>query len=206
MKPFTFLLALLCFSLQSQTDHKVFEAKKIYFYGYDFSHFKFVEPSSIESSKIKDNINGWTTFVATAITDKKFKTFFDVDEAVLNWEVALNKSKSISADNIMGVSKTTLPKDSIGIWVNAYNFPDKEGVGLVVFVDCLYKPKKTSVITYVFVDLSNKKVLGKETFEDNEADGYGLIRFWGEGLENNIAKYARSFRKQKSSYNKTAGK
>jgi hypothetical protein len=200
MKTIKFMVTalLFCNAVKSQVDKSVFEAKKLYFYGYDFSHFKFVEPAIRESSQIKDHINGWTTFVATAITDKKFKTFFDVGEATLNWDIGQSKSKSASVNDIMGVSKSTLPKDSIDVWVSAYNFPDKEGIGMLVFVDCLYKPKNISVTTYVFFDLSDKKVLGKETFEDNEADGYGLVRFWGEGLENNIAKYARVFRKQKS--------
>ena len=193
MKYLTPLIALMLFSNANaqKFDQKIFEVKKIYFYGYDFSHFKLTDTKARSGKEISENIPVWVGFMNEHTTQKHFCRMLDVDTVVVQSEVAMGKNKSLNGDDLIGFSKNYLPKDSIDKWVSKYTFPAKQGVGMIAFVDCFYKPEQKSIITYVFVDLSSNKVLSKETYEGGAADGYGLGIYWGESMENSLGKYTK---------------
>jgi hypothetical protein len=188
------------------TNPKIFEAKKIYFYGYDFNHFKFIDTKSRASDLVKDCLNGWVTFVNEKHgSQKKLSKALD-KEVIINYDPTQSRYSKIDMSERMGVGASYVNKDSIDTYVSRYVFPDKEGIGLIVFIDCFYKPDKLCAMTYVFFDIATKEVLSKVTAESNNADGHGLVNCWGVGMNITIAEFWSIYSKAEKNYLKSTAK
>ena len=84
-----------------------------------------------------------------------------------------------------------------------YSCVRKPNTSSHIFVDCFYKPKKNSALTFVFFDIATKQVLLIDKYDANEADGYGLPHFWAQSCSVTITKYLVDVYKQnKKKFNK----
>lgn len=181
----------------TKTVNDVYTANTIYFYGYDFSHMKFVEDKRTEQgSRITEVINKWQQIINESLTAEYYQKTTKVESFVMLPQYGIEKSKNANPNTIIGAEKSSLNTDSIQKWVYNYNVTETTGIGLIIFIDCFYKPKKNSALTFVFFDIETKKVLTADKYDANEADGYGLPHYWAQSVTATIGHYnANVYRK-----------
>lgn len=203
-KSLTILLFTQIINVFAQTNgtNKAYEANKIYFYGYDFSHFKFVEIKRFEQGElIKQLIPLWTEKVSKSLDAKHLKKWMGVDEVVTNYNATLKKSMELNSNSVIGVMKHELNKDSIPFWIQKYDFKETEGIGCIAFIECFYKDQKESSIWFAFFDLKTKEVYLTQRDDYRGADGHGLDNYWAIGLSENVGHYFNKiFKKEKKKY------
>lgn len=70
------ILNSLFFFSQETTIADVYKTNKVYYYGYDFTHFKLVEPKRIEEGKaIKNAIYEWIGYWNEKLTENNYRKF-----------------------------------------------------------------------------------------------------------------------------------
>ena len=169
----------------------IFTSRKVYFYGYDFTHFKFIEQKRVdEGSQIKVFIFGLIEWMNTNKKEKGYTKWLKKDTVLFDEQTVNNLNAKIKPENIMGFMKNAIPKDSLQNIINQYETKEKTGVGLVQIVECFYRPKKEVYVWFVFFDISTKKILDAYESVNHDADSYhGLVEYWGVGMGCNIGDY-----------------
>ena len=193
---------------QKKTYEDIFKERSIYVFGYDFSRFKFVEPKRSDQGKeIKENIYGWVGWMNEHYTTKTFKGWFRKDTAIFSFN-AINKINqeinpaSIVAQEFESRQRYVLPKESLQEMVNKYELTEKEGLGFVCIIESFYKPKNEVSAYFVFFDIATKQILDATRFVNRDADGYGLVRYWGTGLGITFKEYfSNVYKKNNKKYN-----
>lgn len=187
---------------QANLSEKAYLADKIYFYGYDFSHFKFIEIKRFEQGElIKQLIPLWTEKVSNSLDSKHLKKWMGVKEVITNYNATLKKSMELNSNSVIGVMKHELNKDSIPFWIQQYNLKETEGIGCIAFIECFYKDKRESSIWFAFFDLKTKEVYLTQRDDYRGADGHGLDNYWAIGMSENVGHYFNKvFSKERRAY------
>lgn len=210
MKKLLSLGLLLCFAglvvAQESYNKRVFEEKEMTFYGYDFSHFKLADIKKFKKTKEdKDKlISDWTAWLNKYISQELLQKRMFKDKVTMNGAVteAINKNVNL-ADNLVE-ERYHLDKDQIPTWVKEYELSETEGMGFVVFMECFNRSKDRAAMHFVFFDIATREILTSIAFETKEADGGGLVEYWGKGAEFNFKKYiADHYKKAYKQYMKS---
>ncbi len=186
-----FLLTSLSTFSQNNTFNDVLKASKVYFYGYDFTHFKFVEPKRMgQDAQIKGLIFEIIQLLNDKKTEKYYNNFFKKDTVIMNEEIVNALNFKIKAENILDFMKHSIPKDSLQTIINQYDTKGKTGIGFVQIIECFYRQKKETSVWYVFFDIATKKIIDAyETF-NTDADSYhGLATYWEVGVSYGMGVY-----------------
>ncbi|MEP7168642.1 MAG: hypothetical protein ABI855_04675, partial [Bacteroidota bacterium] len=186
--PFALFINL---SKAQRTYDDIFKTKTVYFYGYDFTNFRFVEE---KRTGREDEIKSFIFDLTDLMNKKRKKNFYEKlikkDTVIFDQQTVMNLNKEINIENIMSFTQNSIPKDSLQNIINKYDTKGKSGVGFVQIIECFYKPEKQASIWYVFFDISTKKIL--DTYENinNDVGKYHTLRiYWGASLWYGMAKY-----------------
>lgn len=171
------------------TQKDVFEATEITFYGYDFSHFKLAETKRMLDENIKTLVPGVIGFLNEHTTENDLQKRFKKERVKFSFDHMQTVVKNIKNEDIVSMVKHNIHADSIQSIINSYNINEKEGIGFVVIVECFEKITKRSTAYFVFFDIASKKIIMSDYFGGKEADGYGLINYWGVGMNATFGKY-----------------
>lgn len=182
----------------------IFRFNKAYFYGYDFTHFKFIEPKrSWQDSQIRSFIFEEIQWLNERRSAEKYASWLIRDTVIFAQDAVNALNAKIIADHIIGkdldaFQRHSIPKDSLQGIVNAYDTNGKSGIGFVQIVECFYKAKKEVSIWYVFFDTSTKKILDAHENFNVDADSYhGLAAYWGVGMSIGMDQYHAYYKKRK---------
>ena len=200
------IIILLVLSLHiSAQESKVYETSEIHFYGYDYQHFKLIDPKNIgKEEDVKQALPQSIGYAGTYHSAKYYHRILDWN-VIINYQPTLNHIKNINPANILAHSVAPLNGDSIDSWINKYELPDKTGIGYIVFIDYIYKKTNTTSMWFVFFDLETRRVLLKQNHTSNKADGNDLRSYFGEGIISNENYYLIDrFRKVQRAYQNTA--
>lgn len=173
----------------------IFTAKKVYFYGYDFTNFKLIEAKRIgKDEKMKSFIFDLIQIMNVKRDEKVFAGYMKKDTVIFSQDIVNTLNTKINKENIIGsqidVNRHKIPKDSLQLMINKYDTKGLSGIGFVEIIECFYKPKKETSIWYVFFDISSKKIL--DTYEgfNRDADSYhGLAEYWSVGVATSMGFY-----------------
>ncbi len=171
------------------TEKDVFDSKEIVFYGYDYSHFKLAEIKRLIDGNIKKYIPAWISFLNEHTNELDLQKRFKKDKVTFNFDYTTNLIKTLNEDELVAAKKHIISPDSIQSFISSYDIKEKEGIGFVVIIECFEKDKKKCTAYFTFFDIATKKVIMTDYFGANEADGYGLINYWGVGLNATFGKY-----------------
>jgi hypothetical protein len=163
----------------------IFKTDEIYFFGYDFTNFKLIDPGKI------DNGESMKTFIFDLISKMNVErmdqikcAYFFKKDTVIYFQKSVNTlNEKTNWRNLLGTEKHSIPENSLQGMVNKYNTEGKSGIGLVEIMECFYKPKKQTTIWYVFFDMSSKKII--DTYETSNPDAdswHGLSEYWAVGV------------------------
>jgi hypothetical protein len=185
------------------TKKDISNATEIVFFGYDFSNFKLVDPKSVGNIQLKDPvkikevsknpikqyISSWVGYLLDRMGEKYFAKHLKTSKVIFDFDYTFEKIKNLSDSNIIGLSKTNIPKDSIQSIINDYQVKQKEGIGFAIIVECFNKSKESTSAYFTFFDIASKKVIMTDYFITSHADGIGLTNHWGYGLNYTVNSY-----------------
>lgn len=197
MKKFTILIFCIIttssFS-QNYTSDDICKTNKVYFFGYDFTNFKLMDPKIVKDENMK-------------------RVVFEIIDIMNYKRDAINYSKLLKKDSVIFVQKIvndlnaktnqqdligseidfrpySIPKDSLQNMVNRYDTKGMTGIGLVQIIECFYKRKKETTIWFVFFDIASKKILDSYETTNQYADSYhGLAAYWAVGVNYGLKAY-----------------
>ena len=200
------LLALSIIKVSiSQTRNDIFTSKQVFFYGYDFTHFKITEAKRMgQESQIKGVVFEIISIMNTKKPEKKYTSLLKKETVIFDQESVNALNKKINTDGIVEpFAKNIIPYDSLQIMVNRYNTEGKTGIGFVQIIECLYRPDKEASVWYVFFDIATKKILDAKEMFNNDADSYhGLAIYWCVGLSCELGQYrSKYYMKELKKYN-----
>jgi len=178
-------------------------AKEIFFYGYDFSHFKLADAKRLFSSQEKDPagvndhagsgikvyVSAWVGYLLNKMSDDYFAKKLKTNKVTFDFDYTFKVIKQLDDSDLVSLVKTSIPSDSIQDIVSRYEVKQKEGIGFTIIVECFDKEKERSSAYFIFFDIATKKVLMSDYFGTNHADGIGLTRHWGYGFHYTVNSY-----------------
>ena len=208
MKYFLLLVTLFQFQISSSqaiytTKKDIADAKEIIFFGYDFSHFKLADPKRLSFSNYKDPVgvkeepasnikvyvSAWIGYLLNRMDENYFARKLKTSKVVFDFDYTFQIVKRLNDSNLVSLTRSTIPKDSIQSIVNTYQLKQKEGIGFTIIVECFDKSKERSTAYFTFFDIATKKVLMSDYFGTNHADGIGLTNHWGYGFHYTVNSY-----------------
>ncbi len=181
------------YSYSQNPKKEIFTASKIYFYGYDFSHFKLAEAKRInDGAEVAGYIERWVEHMdanlpITSLTKKMGVTI------VPRYDVTNIKNRIIVPENVVSTHEHFINQVTLETAIKEYELHEKSGIGLVIIIECFYKATKTASVYYLFFDIATREILDNYRFTTNKPGGTGLKSFWGENLEYNFKKYIHSY-------------
>lgn len=180
------------------SEKDVFKAKEIIFYGYDYGHFRLIEESREKEAEMTNTIVGWNSFCLKHIDQKRLLNWYSKQRVIFQFDPTDEILTSIDNDSIVSSKSWLLNKDDLQDFVNHYQITEKEGIGHVVIVEYFSKESEISSAYFVFFDIATKKILMSDKYMGKEADGYGLVNFWGTAMVNTFAKYVNNIYKRRA--------
>lgn len=198
---------LLSTSAFSASRDDVFdELVEVTWLGVDFTHMKFIgdaaqwqDVGEITNSEMRNKyFVSWNELfenepdkydVAKAISRANIKYALDVTGAANN---ADDDGKNYFTDN--AEAYYGLSKDKIQKYVQSYNFRGNKGIGMMFFMEAMYKDKKSGSMWVAFVDMDNKKLLFTERVEGNSG-GFGFRNYWAKSLYNGLKDVGDNWKK-----------
>jgi hypothetical protein len=198
---FLFIAVFFTISTFGQKAHAsekdVFTAKEIIFYGYDFSNFKLAEIKRLYDGNLRKTIPAWIEFVNGHNGQEAMQRRLNKHVVTYNFDYTINLIKYLKEENLVVMFKHTIPSDTIQNIINKYNVNEKEGVGFTIIVECFEKVTNESSAYFVFFDIASKKILMLDHYSSDYANGFGMAKYWGVGLNVTIGKYIDKIYKKK---------
>lgn len=181
---------------------KIFNASDIYFYGYDFSHFKLAEAKRLnDGAKVAGYIASWVGYMDAKLPHTSLTGKMGVN-IIPRYEATINANRTVVAENVVSIHEHFINQVTIETAIKEYELHEKSGIGMVVIIECFYKATETASVYYVFFDIATREILDNYRFTTHKPGGFGLTSFWGENLESNFKKYIRTYYLSKKKANK----
>lgn len=172
----------------------VYSASEIRFYGYDFNSLKLAETKRM-GEDLKQQLYAWVDFCQKHITDEKLTAWFRKEKVSVDYSPTVEPLRSINGERVVTYEKNVIPQDSLQSIVGAYILKEKEGIGMVVILECLDKPTNKTSAYFTFFDIASRKILKSDYVSEKEVDGYGLTNYWGVSIVGITKNYASAYRK-----------
>jgi hypothetical protein len=187
-------IIIISTSLYSQNPkQKIFRAGEIYFYGYDFSHFKLAEAKRLnDGAQVAGFIFPWVGFMDANLPHTSLAGKMGVN-IIPRYEATTNANRTVVAENVVCIQEHFINQDTIVKAIGGYELQEESGIGMVAIIECFYKATETASVYYVFFDIANREILDSYRFTTHKPGGFGLTSFWGENLESNFKKYIRTY-------------
>lgn len=195
------LIALMPLSYISQEKKyaDIFKTDNIYFYGYDFSHFKFIEAKrENQGQQIKVFIFELIDLMNADNDEKAYQKLFKKERVLFSQNTVTELNTKIDPNEIMGFMRNKIPEDSLQGIINQYDTQGTTGIGFVQIVECFYRPKKEALVWYVFFDIYTKNILWAYENSNFDADSYhGLATYWKVGMTIGMGEFTAQYRKER---------
>jgi len=182
------IILMLGFDSYTQNIQAIKDSETIYFYGYDFTHFKLAEAKRM-NDPVKDYVFGWVGYLTAKFSKLTFqenmnkKIIFDFDESI-------KRNKNLD-DNLVTVFVPEPPSESIyHKIISSYKLKQSEGIGLIVFMEHADKVAETSKIRGIFFDIQTREILNSIAII-SEASGTSMIRHWGKSFVKSMSIFSQ---------------
>lgn len=208
MRTFLGILIAVCLGINLHAqDFKNFLKDKnaeTYWLGIDYSQMVFVGEGF-------ENINENEGGDKSLLKDRFFDSWNDIvvnEEKRYDWEKAFKKSKvenaiastkkrnknaNLNAIFVSDLQK--LGKAKVENYIKNLNFDKNTGYGILIVMESMDKSKELGTYYLAIINLSNKKILHTEYFEE-KAGGFGFRNYWIKPVHFGITKIQKKLYKQ----------
>lgn len=208
MRTFLGILIAVCLGINLHAqDFKNFLKDKnaeTYWLGIDYSQMVFVGEGF-------ENINENEGGDKSLLKDRFFDSWNDIvvnEEKRYDWEKAFKKNKvenaiastkkrnknaNLNAIFVSDLQK--LGKAKVENYIKNLNFDKNTGYGILIVMESMDKSKELGTYYLAIINLSNKKILHTEYFEE-KAGGFGFRNYWIKPVHFGITKIQKKLYKQ----------
>lgn len=143
---------------QPAVDREAFEAKRIVFYGYDFSLFHFVGQAK-NPQELKTQVLALAGEIQARITNDKLKQWLNKSNILNDNNHVSDLNKAISAKDLAVRKEAPVEEDSLQRHLKRYTTRQKNGIGHVVVFECFDGTKGRLTAYSLFFDIETKNIL-----------------------------------------------
>lgn len=174
---------------------KLISANEITWYGWDFSNMKITDPKQFSQAKaVKEQhipaliglLNEQFTLRWVERQLKKEKFNSDLTEIQKRYT-------KINEENLVTFENYELSIDSIKSIVKSYSLTRKSGIGFVVIMENLNKPKRYTTSFPTFFDIETREVLYTTKMKGKPGSKYGYAKYWEEGILETFYYYFKKY-------------
>lgn len=171
----------------------------LYFYGYDYSHFKLVEPKRT-GEDIKNFAYSWIAYCSQRFTEQSMSVYTE-KKVYVNYSCLSETLNNVDGTKLVG-HEESLSEDSIISYIKRYKLDRTNGTALVVIPNTFNKHTKKSSAYFAFFDLNTRRLIRLDKHSEGDADGIGLTNYWGQSIAATTKKYLVKIIKEDRKYNK----
>ena len=165
------------------------QSKEIVWYGMDFGMATLTNGSKMNDGElIRDKYcPAWLAYVNKDVPHEKVEKYYEhrtkiIYEPALEWE----RYKILDAENwVVGYEKH-ISIDEMKEAVKKYKLPQKSGIGSVLIIDNLNKPKERVTAYLVYFDIKNREIYWIIKTEAKPGSKFGMTKYWGNALISNL--------------------
>ena len=172
--PLIMIVALhFAYAQTKYTKDDIKTVNKLLWFGLDLSKAKlvngFYHPKDVQDAYIR----GWNDYILSP--DYNLKNLLKKDSIVIDLSVVTKRNK----DRCNYYYK--LIPDTIQSAIHDFQITQKDGIGLILFVDEFDNAWNTARIWIVFFDILEKKILLAKQFSA-KAGGTGMVNHWSKAI------------------------
>lgn len=192
----------------SQSAASIFNSSKtkITWLGVDFTQVKVLgETGTVSPSEMVDLFAKINDVIINESDKYNFKEALNKSDIPYDLGPVTKANEGIDTENLLSSSsdeKGRITEEMIAGLVKNYDVKNPDGIGLVIFMETLDKPKEKGFMWLVFFDLSSKKVLLAEQMS-GKAMGFGFRNHWARPVYEVIKEIKKSkYKAWKAKYSK----
>ncbi len=178
-----FLLSSMFLSGYSQKQQDIFNrmGPEIVWLGLDFTQVRIVGPlGTVDKNELKQLFEDINMVVITEKDKYNFEAALRKDEVPYNLKIVTSLNSEIDPSEVVAYAskeETRLNEEAISVLIKKYRIANKEGIGLVFFMETLDKIKENGTMWVTFFDLSDGNILFTERMS-GPAGGISFRNHW----------------------------
>lgn len=162
------------------------DEKKVVFFGFDFSKAKLIGSGEFNNPQsIRDNnFPAWNKYFDDQREDGECSVTknYKKETVVYDYKIVTQRNKDINYKNlVIDDQEYSLSDGAITSTIKQYD-SDQKGLGLVIIVESLNKPKHLVTMYAVFFDIPTKKVKLVKCLKGKASGMFGFSYYWLSGL------------------------
>jgi hypothetical protein len=164
------------------------QAEAINWYGLDLSMASLTNgKKSKDGELIRDTYcPAWITYFNDKIPPEKLEKRSYFGKKVIYDPVSVqDRYKLLDTETWVTHYEKNINEEQIKDLIKSYELQEKEGIGCVLIVDNLNKPKERTTAYLTFFDIKSREIYWLIKSKA-KADGWGMTGFWGQGLMGNF--------------------
>lgn len=178
------LLITVSFNASSQSRQDIFNrtGPEIVWLGLDFTQIRLIGPlGTVDKEELVPLFDDINRVVITEGSKYNFAAALRKDNVPFNLEVVTRLNSGINPDEVIVYNSSNegsrLNEESVSVLVKQYNIPEKEGIGLVFFMESFDKYREKGTMWVTFFSLSDRNVLFTERMSGT-AGGISFRNHW----------------------------
>jgi len=182
------VLAILIISMNntaySQKQQAIFNrmGPEIVWLGLDFTQVRMVGPlGTVDKNELIQLFEDINMVVITERSKYNFEAALRKDEVPYNLEIVTKLNSEIDPDKAIAYAsqeeRARLNEEAISVLIKQYHVENKEGIGLVFFIETLDKVREQGTMWVTFFNLSDRNVLFTERMSGT-AGGISFRNHW----------------------------
>lgn len=178
------LLITVFFNASSQSRQDIFNrtGPEIVWLGLDFTQIRLIGPlGTVDKEELVPLFDDINRVVITEGSKYNFAAALRKDNVPFNLEVVTRLNSGINPDEVIVYNSSNegsrLNEESVSVLVKQYNIPEKDGIGLVFFMESFDKYREKGTMWVTFFSLSDRNVLFTERMSGT-AGGISFRNHW----------------------------
>lgn len=178
-----FLFSSVIFTGYSQKQQDIFNrmGPEIVWLGLDFTQVRIVGPlGTVDKSEIKELFDDINMVVITERSKYNFEAALRKDEVPYNLKTVTNLNSEIDPGQAVAYAskeESRLNEEAISVLIKKYRIENKEGIGLVFFMETLDKIRENGTMWVTFFSLADGNILFTERMS-GPAGGISFRNHW----------------------------
>lgn len=162
------------------------DEKRVVFFGFDFSNVKLIGTGEFNDPKsIRDKyFPGWNKYFDDRRDDGEcsVKKNYKKETVIYDFGMVTQRNKDVNYKNlVIDDQDYSFNSGVIENTIKTYE-TDLKGLGLVIIVETLNKPKHLATMYATFFDIQTKKVILAKPLKGAASGKYGFNNYWESGL------------------------
>lgn len=174
-----FLSSISCFA---QNTEYVYNKNEVHFYGLDFSHAHMIGEDFDRADKIVQHyFKSWNDLLFTEKSKYNIEKHFDFKKAYYHTQYLEKSNEDVDPYELRINGTHKIERAKIFESIRNYDFPEDEGLGMVIFVETFNEYSDQSSLYYVFFDLESRDLILIQPMV-GESGGAGFRNSWANSI------------------------